>query len=368
MSQRDYYEVLGVSRDAGGAEIKSAYRKLAMKYHPDRNKEEGAADSFKEATDAYGILSDSEKRQRYDQFGHAGVQSGPGGGAGYNPQDIFSQFGDIFGGGRGGGAGSIFEQLFGGGGGGNPNGPRQGRSLRAAVAISLQEVLSGAERTLKLTREVSCKSCNGSGGAPGSKVQTCSTCGGHGQVQQQQGFFAVRTACPACQGEGQRITKPCGSCRGQGREKAKNEITVKIPAGIEDGQQIRVSGQGEAGYKGGPAGDLFVEVQVRPQDGFQRDGRDLYIEVPVSWPAATLGDKIVVPTLEGETRLSIPAGSPTGKLFPLKGHGLPSIRGRGRGDLLVRIWIEVPTKLGREEKSIVKKLHEIDRARKDARK
>ncbi|MHC4824242.1 MAG: molecular chaperone DnaJ [Planctomycetota bacterium] len=362
MSQRDYYEVLGVGRDASDADIKSAYRKLAMKFHPDRNKEEGASEKFKEATEAYGILSDSDKRARYDRFGHAGVAGGPGGGGpAVDFGDIFSQFSDIFGGrGGGGGGGGIFETLFGFGGGRGRNQGQPGRSLRAGVEISLQEVLDGTSRTLSLRRNESCDSCEGSGAAPGGVKEACSGCGGQGSVHQQQGFFAVRTACPRCQGEGTVITKPCGTCRGSGLELKEREIEVQIPAGIEDGAQIRLGGQGESGRGGAPDGDLFVEIQVAEQSGFHRDGRDLYTEVPLTWPQAVLGDKIIVKTLDSEARMSVPSGTPTGKLFRIANQGLPRLHGGARGDLLVRVYVDVPKKLSREQKSLVKKLRELE--------
>jgi molecular chaperone DnaJ len=364
VSQRDYYEVLGVEREASDAEIKSAYRKLALKYHPDRNKEEGASDKFKEATEAYSVLSDGEKRARYDRFGHAGVGGGPGaGGVQVDLNDLFSQFSDIFGGGQGGGGGgSIFENLFGGfgrGGRGRGGAPR-GRSLRARVTVELEDVLTGAERTLKLRRQESCGSCEGSGAAPGSSRETCGTCHGQGAVHQQQGFFAVRTTCPRCHGEGSMVSKPCGTCRGTGLEAVEREIALQIPAGIEDGAQIRLAEQGEAGPQNGPAGDLFVEVQVRERQGIHRDGQDLYLEVPISWPQAVLGDKLTVATLDGEARMTVPAGTPTGKLFRIRGQGLPRLHGGSRGDLLVRVYVDVPKKLGREERALVKKLHDLE--------
>lgn len=368
MAQRDYYEILGVGKEASDAEIKSAYRKLAMKFHPDRNKEDGAAEKFKEATEAYSVLSDSEKRQRYDRFGHAGVGGGPGGGGGVHVDlgDIFSQFSDIFGGARGGGgAGSIFETLFGFGGGGGRGRQRaqRGRSLRAAVEITLEEVLEGAERTLTLRRAEACRDCSGSGGGPGSELEDCPGCGGAGAVHQQQGFFAVRTTCPRCNGEARMHSKPCKTCGGSGQEERERELRVRIPAGIEDGAQIRLAGEGEAGVHGGPSGDLFVEVHVRAQEGFHRDGRDLYVEVPVGWPQAVLGDKIDVPTLQGETRMTVPSGTPTGKLFRVRGQGLPKLHGGARGDLLVRVWVTVPKKLDKEQKKLVKRLAEIDEER-----
>lgn len=365
MSQRDYYEILGVGKQASDSEIKSAYRKLAMKYHPDRNKEDGAAEKFKEATEAYGVLSDADKRARYDRFGHAGVAGGPGGG-GVNVDfgSIFEQFGDIFGG-RGRGGGSIFESLFGFGGGGGRGGQQgiPGRSLRASVDIDMMDVLEGTERTLTLRRNENCDSCSGSGSAPGGKRETCTTCRGQGAVHQQQGFFAVQTTCPRCHGEGTLISKPCGTCRGSGQEVQERELSVRIPAGIEDGAQIRLGGQGEQGRQGGPDGDLFVEVRVAEDSRFHRDASDLYTELPVNWSQAVLGDKLVVETLEGEARMTMPAGTPTGKLFRIRGQGLPRLHGGSRGDLLVRVFVDVPKKLTREEKSLVKKMLELDRKR-----
>jgi molecular chaperone DnaJ len=362
VAQRDYYEVLGVARDAGEAEIKSAYRKLALKYHPDRNKEAGAAEKFKEATEAYSVLSDREKRANYDRFGHAGVGGGPGGGGvQFDVNDILSQFADVF----GGGGGSIFETLFGFGRGGAAGRGARGRSLRAAVEIGLEEVLEGAERTLTLRRAEPCAACGGGGAAPGAKLETCPACRGRGAVAQQQGFFAVRTACPRCAGRGETVSKRCPSCDGEGRAPRQSELRVRIPAGIESGAQIRLSGEGEAGAQGGPPGDLFVEVRVREREGFHRDGSELYIEVPISWPQAVLGDRIRVPTLDGEARMSVPAGTPTGKLFRIRGQGLPPLHGGPRGDLMVRVFVAVPEKLNREQKSLIKRLHEIEQEQKD---
>jgi molecular chaperone DnaJ len=360
VTQRDYYEILGVSRDAGDSEVKSAYRKLALKFHPDRNKEEGAAERFKESAEAYAVLSDSKKRQMYDQYGHAGVQGGPGhpgAPGGMNIEDIFSQFGDIFGG-RGGG---IFENLFGGFGGGGGQGGRvaRGRSLRAAVTIELKDVLEGVERTIVLKRRETCETCTGTGCKAGTQPQTCPQCHGRGQVHQQQGFFAVATACPMCQGQGEAITDPCSPCKGTGLEAVRREITVKIPAGIDEGAQIRLAGEGDHAPRGGQPGDLFVAIEIRPEDGFHRDASDLYIEVPIRYPQAALGDKILVPTLEGQARMTIPAGTPTGKLFRLRGHGLPRLHGGKRGDQLVRVYIDVPRKITREEKNLLKELQKL---------
>jgi len=360
VAQRDYYEVLGVARDASEADVKSAYRKLALKFHPDRNKDAGASDKFKEATEAYSVLSDESKRAQYDRFGHAGVGAGPGGGGvQFDINDILSQFSDVF----GGGGGSIFETLFGFGRGGSGQGTR-GRSLRAAVEIGLEEVLEGTERTLTLRRAETCASCSGSGAAPGAKVESCPTCRGRGAVAQQQGFFAVRTACPRCSGRGQTVSKACEGCGGEGRASKQSELRVRIPAGIESGAQIRLSGEGEAGAQSGPPGDLFVEVRVREREGFHRDGRELYVEVPISWPQAVLGDRIHVPTLNGEARMSVPAGTATGKLFRIRGQGLPPLHGGSRGDLMVRVFVNVPEKLNREQKSLVKRLFEIEQEQK----
>lgn len=361
MAQRDYYEVLGVPRDADADSIKRSYRKLALKYHPDRNKEPDAAEKFKEASEAYAVLSDADKRSRYDQFGHAGVQGGPGGGVQFDFEDIFSQFSDIFGGGGGGGGGGLFENLFGFGNRGGRGGQR-GRSLRVAVDIELKEVLTGTERTISLKRQENCTDCSGSGAAPGSQKTTCTVCGGRGQVHQQQGFFAVRTTCPQCQGEGSLIENPCSRCKGSGTELKQREIKVQIPAGIDDGAQIRLGGEGEPGRNQGPRGDLFVEVNVSRHERFHRDGRDLYLEVPITYPQAVLGEKIRVRTLDGEARMNIPGGTPTGKLFRLKGQGLPKLHGGRRGDLFVRVYVEVPTNLSKDQKVLIKKLYEIDKA------
>ena len=350
MSQRDYYKVLGVPRNAGDADIKSAYRKLALKYHPDRNEEEGAADKFKEASEAYSVLSDKEKRQRYDQLGHDRFIGG-GGGGGFNVNDIFS-----------GGGGFDLNDIFSAFTGGRQQAQRNntGRSMRANVDISLAEVLNGATRTLAMRRKENCSSCDGSGAAPGSSVETCDGCHGRGVVQQRQGFFVTQAECPRCDGNGQTISKPCGTCRGTGLEAKRTEIEVNIPAGIEDGAQIRHTGEGEAGRNGGPAGDLYVEVNVRQQDGFIRQGRDLYTELEITWPQAVLGDKVIVPTLEGEAKMTVPEGTATGKVFRISGQGLPKLHeSKKRGDLHVRIKVDVPKKLGREEKNLIKDLHKI---------
>ncbi|KAA3613434.1 MAG: molecular chaperone DnaJ [Planctomycetota bacterium] len=357
MTQRDYYEILGVPRDADADTIKKAYRKLALKFHPDRNKEEGAAEKFKEASEAYAVLSDADKRAAYDRYGHAGVQGGPGGGVQFDMEDILSQFSDIFGGGGGG----LFENLFGFGGGRGGSSARRGRSLRVGVQIDFMDVLNGTQKTIQLRRAEHCEDCQGSGAAAGSSRETCPVCRGHGQVHQQQGFFAVRTTCPRCQGEGSLVAKPCSRCRGSGRETREREIRVQIPPGIEDGAQIRLAGEGEPGRQQGPAGDLFVEVNLQENESFHRDGRDLYTEVPIRYTQAVLGDKIRVRTLDGEARMGIPAGTPTGKLFRLKGQGLPKLHGGSRGNLFVRVYVDVPSRLNREQKSLLKKLAEAEK-------
>ncbi|RMH01608.1 MAG: molecular chaperone DnaJ [Planctomycetota bacterium] len=358
MSQRDYYEVLGVPRDADAEAIKKAYRRLALKYHPDRNEGDSeAAEKFKEASEAYAVLSDPEKRARYDRFGHAGLGNGGGGGVHFeNIEDIFAQFGDIFGGG-----GGLFENLFGFGGRGRGRSVRRGRSLRATVEIGLEEVLTGTERTLAIQREEACLDCGGSGASRGSRPAVCPTCRGRGQVHQQQGFFAVRTTCPQCRGEGEVIADPCRGCGGSGLAPRRREILVRIPPGIEDGAQIRLGGQGEAAPRGGENGDLFVEVRVVEKPGFHREGRDLYVEVPISYAQAALGDKIEVAGLDGAVRISVPAGTPTGKVFRVRGKGLPRLHGGHRGDLYVRVYVRVPERLGREEKQLIKQLRELER-------
>ena len=359
MAQRDYYEILGVPRDADAEAIKRAFRKLALQYHPDRNKEPGAEAKFKEVAEAYAVLSDAEKRQRYDRFGHAGV-SGPAGQPGGvhfdNIEDIFSRFSDIFGGGGGG----LFENLFGFGG---RSGGGRGQSLRVQVEIDLAEVAHGAERTIRYQRQEACRDCRGTGAAGGaSGVQTCSLCKGRGQVTQQQGIFAFRSACPRCGGQGRVVDKPCRTCGGSATAARARELRVKVPAGIEDGAQIRLEGEGAAGPHGAPAGDLFVEVHVREHPRFHRDGQDLYVEVPVTYTQAALGDRIRVPTLEGEAKLDLPAGTASGRLFPLRGEGLPKLHGGRRGDLYARVYVAVPTRLSREHKNLLRKLAELEQA------
>ena len=366
MSKRDYYEVLGVERGAGQDEIKKAYRKLALQYHPDRNKDEGAEDKFKEAAEAYDVLGDAEKRAQYDQFGHAAFQQGGGfggGGQGFsNVQDIFEAFGDIFGG--GGGGGGIFGDLFGGGGRRRrSSGPRAGRDLKIVLDLTLEEVDSGVDRTVVLKRQEPCNTCSGQGAEPGSSIVTCATCGGRGQVHRQQGFFTMASVCPNCQGAGRRPEKPCNPCNGTGREAKKAEITIKIPAGIEEGTRLRLANEGDAGDPGGPRGDLYCMVREVEHNVFQRSGADLLTEIPVSFAQLALGESVEVPTLRGRADMKIPAGTQAGKIFRLRGEGLPVFQGRGRGDQLVRVFVETPTKLTDRQKELLREFDELEKER-----
>jgi len=350
--KRDYYEVLGVARTASDDEIKSAYRKLALKHHPDRNPGNAEAEAaFKEAAEAYAVLSDPEKRQRYDQFGHAGVDAGGMGGAGFgNVEDIFAAFGDLFGGGGGGG---FFDHFFGGRGRG-----RKGTSLRVDLHLTLEEVATGAKKTLDIARHETCDTCGGNGARPGTQPKRCSTCGGHGAVMRNQGFFSVRTTCPACGGRGQRIEEPCGRCRGRGSVAQKKPLNLTIPAGIQEGHVERIAGQGEASDGGGPPGDLVVVIHVEPHELFVREGDDLHGRATISFRQAVLGDSIELPSLSGESVvLKVPKGTQPGDRLRIKGHGLPRLDGYGRGHLVVQIQVEVPTKVTPEQ---VKLLEEFD--------
>lgn len=359
MAQRDYYEVLGVARDASESEIKKAYRKLALKHHPDRNQgDEKAVEIFKEASEAYDILSDSQKRQRYDQYGHAGVSGagGRGGGAGFGDvNDIFSAFGDIFEG---------FG--FGGGGGGGRrgrSGARRGASLETTVVLDLPEAASGCKRELEIRRREPCENCDGSGSAPGSEAVTCTTCGGQGQVIQAQGFFRVQTTCPNCRGEGKMVKNPCIDCEGSGRKMQTSVLEINIPAGVDNGMQMPIRGEGEAGIKGGPRGDLLVNFQVCEHPLFQRQDQDLMCLVPVSYAQAALGAEIEVPTLDGKESLTIDPGTQPGTEFRLRGKGMADPNGRrGVGDLIVEIQLEVPRKVTGRHEELLRELAELDQA------
>ncbi len=352
MAKRDFYEILGVAKSASAEEIKKAYRRIAMKNHPDRNPDnKEAEDIFKEATEAYEVLSDKEKKAAYDQYGHAGVDpnSGFGGGPGGAG---FGDFGDIF--------GDVFGDIFGQGGRGRGGrgGPRRGSDLRYDLDLDLEDAVRGKTIQIKVPTLVGCKTCDGSGAKKGSSPTTCSTCGGHGQVRMSQGFIAVQQTCPTCRGRGQVISDPCGTCHGQGRVHDTKTLSVKVPAGVDTGDRIRLSGEGEAGPEGGPPGDLYVQVRVREHALFRREGRDLYCEVPISIVDAALGGEIEVPTLDGRVKLKIPAETQTGRLFRLRGKGVTSVRGGGKGDLLCRVILETPVNLNAEQKELLGKLQE----------
>ena len=353
-TKRDYYHVLGVDRGASADEIKKAYRKLAVKFHPDKNPgDKTAEDKFKELGEAYEILSNPDKRAAYDRFGHQAFSQGGGmgGGFGGGMHDPFDIFREVFGGGRGGGGG-IFESIFGdvAGHDGGSGGRGRGADLRYDLRITFQEAAHGVEKEIDIAKLQTCDTCHGSGAEPGSKVTTCPTCAGHGQVAVSRGFFNIAQTCPRCRGAGQIVEKPCHTCHGDGRVEKSAKIKLKIPAGVEDGTRLRSSGQGESGTRGGPAGDLYVVLHVEPHDIFQREGSDLFCSVPISFARAALGGEVKVPTLEGHAVLKVPAGTPSGKVFRLRGKGLPEVHGRGVGDLHVKLYVEVPTKLNHEQK------------------
>jgi molecular chaperone DnaJ len=352
VSKRDYYEVLGVERGATEQQIKSAYRKLALKFHPDRNPgDKKAEEAFKEAAEAYAVLADAQKRGLYDRFGHAGVSgSGAGGPGGFDPT-IFADFGDIFS-----GLGDMFGfgDIF--GGRRRRGGPQRGADLRYDLEITFEESAEGTETNIVIPREETCETCSGSGAAPGTSAETCSQCRGAGQLRYQQGFLTVARPCPNCRGTGKTIAKPCAECRGAGRISRERKLTVKIPAGISTGQQLRLSGEGEHGSAGGPPGDLYVVIHVQEHPFFHREGDDLYCEMPVNFPTMALGGDIKVPTLKDREELHIPAGTQPGTRFRIRGKGMPNVNGRGHGDLHVIARVAVPKKLTKEQKRM---LHEL---------
>jgi molecular chaperone DnaJ len=352
VSKRDYYEVLGVPRTASDQEIKSAYRKLALKHHPDRNPgDKVAEDKFKEAAEAYAVLADTDKRHIYDRFGHPGLGGAATGG--FDPT-VFTGFEDILG-----GLGDIFGigEMF--GGQRRRGGPQRGADLRYDLEISFDESARGVETTIQIPRQETCETCNGSGAAAGSKPTTCPQCQGRGQLRYQQGFFTVARTCGQCRGTGSIISSPCATCRGTGRVQQTRKLTVKIPAGIASGQRLRLSGEGEAGAGGGPAGDLYVVVHVQEHPFFHRDGNDLFCEIPLNYPTLALGGEITIPSLEGEQTLKIPEGSQTGATFRLRGKGMPDVvAGRGRGDLLVTVKVVTPRKLTKEQRKVLEQLAE----------
>jgi molecular chaperone DnaJ len=342
MSKRDYYEILGVDKGTDDKDIKKAYRRVAMKYHPDRNSDDpDAEDKFKEASEAYEVLMDANKRAAYDQYGHAGVDPNMGGG-GFGGGNFSDIFGDVFG------------DIFGGGGG--RGGAQRGSDLRYTLDISLENAVRGTTVEIRVPSLSACEPCDGSGAKKGSSASTCGTCGGAGQVRMQQGFFQVQQTCPACRGRGKTITDPCSSCHGQGRVEKTKTLSVKVPPGVDTGDRIRLSGEGEAGPEGGPPGDLFVQMSVKQHSLFERDGKNLYCEVPITFVDAALGGDLDVPTLDGRVKLKIPAETQTGKLFRLRGKGVKPVRGGGVGDLLCRAVVETPVKLKKEQKALLEEL------------
>jgi len=346
MAKEDYYQLLGVNRNASDAEIKKGYRSLAMKFHPDRNKDnpEAAEAKFKQVKEAYEVLSDPKKRSAYDQFGHAGVDGSMGGRGGFTAESFSDVFGDVF--------GDIF-----GGGGRQRSGPQRGSDIRYNLDLSLEEAVASTEAKIRVPVMVACKECDSTGAKKGSSPIICSTCHGHGQVRMQQGFFSIQQTCPTCHGSGKQIKDPCHVCRGAGRVEETKTLSAKIPAGVDTGDRIRLAGEGEAGERGAPAGDLYVQIRVKDHPIFTRDGANLYCEVPISFAAACLGDEISVPTLQGKVMLKVPPETQTGKLFRLRGKGVKPVRGGAQGDLICKVNIETPVNLTKEQKAIVEQLN-----------
>mgnify|MGYP001823874224 CR=1 FL=1 len=349
MSKRDYYDVLGVERNASEADLKKAYRRLAMKYHPDRNPDDQETEArFKEAKEAYEVLSDARKRAAYDQFGHAGVDPSMGGGpdmGGFGG----AGFGDIF--------GDIFSDIFGGSrrGGSHMN---RGADLRYALELSLEDAVAGTTVKIRIPAWSTCGTCNGSGAKPGTSPKTCPTCQGAGQVRVQQGFFSIQQTCPQCHGQGSVVESPCPDCRGQGRIQEQKTLSVKVPPGVDTGDRIRLAGEGEAGDHGGPAGDLYVEVHVKPHAIFRREDSHLFCEVPISMTTAALGGELEVPTLGGKVKLKIPAGTQNGRMFRMRGKGVKPVRGGPQGDLLCQVAVETPVNLTARQKELLRELDE----------
>lgn len=349
MTKRDYYEVLEVAKTSNGEEIKKAYRKLALKYHPDRNKgDKESEERFKEAAEAYEVLSDPEKRQLYDRFGHAGLQQT--GFSGFrNFDDIFSSFGDIF------------EEFFGfGGRGGQRAGARRGADIRYELTISFMDAATGKETEIDVSRHELCDECNGIGTKGGGAPAVCTTCGGRGSVTRSQGFFSISTTCPKCQGSGTVITDPCKKCRGVGRVLISKKLSLRIPAGVDTGSRLRLHGEGEPGDPGAPAGDLYVFIRVAPHDVFRRQDDDVIAAVPITYSVAALGGEITIPTLEGQDHMEIPQGTQSGQDFRLSGKGISHLRGRGRGDLVIVVYIQTPQKLDKEQEELIRRLGELE--------
>ncbi len=350
-NDRDYYEVLGVERDVSRDDVRRAFRERAMKYHPDRNPGDREAEvKFKEAAEAYEVLSDDEKRARYDRYGKAGVKGQVHDFSSF--QDIFSTFGDIFGG------GGIFGDIFGGAGGGRAPG---GVSLRCGVDVTFEEAAEGVTKTIRLRRAEPCDACRGTGAKDGTAIETCSQCGGAGNVLRSAGFFAMRTTCGRCGGAGSVVKTPCPECRGEGRVEKKSKVEVEVPAGIEDGTRIRLRGEGEVAEPGGPRGDLYCHISVEPHEFFMRDGDNLVCEVPITYSQAALGAQVDVPTLKATAKLRIPRGTPSGELFRLRGLGLPNVRSGRKGDLIAQAVIEVPKKLSEKQEELLRDLAETEK-------
>ncbi len=348
-TKRDYYEILGITRTATEQEIKSSYRKLAMQHHPDRNPDNPhAEEKFKECTEAYSVLIDSNKRARYDQFGHAGVDGGSGF-SGFDPSN-FADFSDIF--------GDIFGDLFGmgGGGGRRGRGAQRGGDARADLTLTFEEAAFGKKTQVKVRRYETCEQCRGTGAAPGKGATTCSTCRGHGQVRYQQGFFSIARTCPECQGAGRVISDPCHKCKGETRVMRERTVDANVPAGVEDGTRIRYQGQGDFGPGGTQAGDLYVVLHVKAHSFFERDGKDLHCSVPISFSQAALGDEIIIPTLDGEHKLKVPEGTQSGTTFRVRGKGLPGLQSSGKGDLFVKVRVQTPSRLTRRQRELLEEL------------
>jgi molecular chaperone DnaJ len=351
MAKRDYYEVLGVNKDASDEDIKKAYRKLAMKWHPDRNPDNPKAEErFKEAKEAYEILADAQKRPVYDQFGHAGVDPSAAGAAGAGAAG-FGNFADAF--------GDIFSDIFGGGGRGRSNVYR-GADLRYNLEISLEDAARGTETRIRIPAMEECATCKGSGAKPGTLPTSCPTCHGHGQVRMQQGFFSIQQTCPRCHGTGKIVSSPCQACAGAGRVKQHKTLAVKIPAGVDEGDRIRLSGEGEAGMNGGPSGDLYVVIHLKPHAVFTRDHNDLHCEMPISISAAALGGDIEIPTLDGYAKIKVPGGTQTGQMFRLRGKGIKGVRSSGHGDLICHVAVETPVNLTARQKELLQELESIN--------
>ncbi len=371
MAKRDFYEILGVAKNADKSAIKKAYRKTAMKYHPDRNPDnKEAEDKFKDAAEAYEILSDDQKRARYDRFGHAGVGGNAGGGGfrggqgGMTMDDIFSQFGDIFGGGGGQGGGG-FSSFFGGQQGGGQRRPtgERGSNLRIKVKLSLNEISNGVTKKIKVKKQITCKTCKGSGAKSSTAIKTCTTCSGSGYVRRVSNTFLgqmqTTVACPTCSGSGKMVTDKCNSCSGDGREYGEETISIEIPAGVGDGMQLSMRGKGNTGKKGGPTGDLLINIEEIQHDSLQRDGQNLIYELYLNFANAALGTSVEVPTIEGKVKIKIPAGTQAGKIFRLKGKGLPSVQSYGRGDQLIHANIWTPKKLSSEDRKLLERMRKL---------